>query len=125
MQRPLQRTTLVTTAALAAAFFSVAAQAAGTTPSVEVHGTRVQRVDLQAACPAAKDALAESLASAWQFGRTAEVKVAFVVEGGRVTQVQALSGPADYRRRVAQALRELPCSEAGGTQGVTMTVRFA
>jgi hypothetical protein len=116
----MQRFTLATAAALAG-LFSVAAQAADT--------SSVQRGDRMTVCPAARDALPEALASAWQFGRAAEVRVAFVVEAGRVTRVQAQGGPADYRRRVAAALRELSCGApgeaAGEAKAVTMTVRFA
>jgi hypothetical protein len=113
MEHSMQRW-IITSAAALAAVFSGAVQAAP------------ERADLRAVCPALSEALPESLASAWQFGRPAEVRVSFVVDGGRVTQVQALTGPADYRRRVAAALRERRGrAAAGGPQPSTRTVRFA
>ena len=118
--------TLVITASLTALVGIAGPAAAQSLNRVDVAGAREARQDVQAVCPAFRAELPERLATAWQrVGREAELQVLFTVDGERVVQARAVSGPRAYHRWVSSAVRDLSCRNDRDTpQRFVLTVRF-
>ena len=82
--------------------------------------------DLRAACPGVDAALQDALAPAWsRHGLNATVRVDMQLQGQRVVDVSASSGPMAYRRAVQRAVRDLKCSGSGDERNsISFQVQF-
>ena len=102
MNRSSHRAGSLTLAALAATLAANLALAAPTSP------------DLRAACPGVDAALQDALSRSWaRHQLNGTVRIDMQVQGQRVVDASARSGPVAYRGAVQRAVRGLKC--AGGS----------
>ena len=108
-----------------------AAQAAGNDLSHAVEIDRQalaqeMRRDVTSVCPNILADLPDALASAWKaVGRTGTVIVNFTLDGDRVRDIRALSGPRLYARWVRSAMQDMDChSDRPQRQAFQFEIRF-
>ncbi len=89
---------------------------------VEIAGQSM-RVDVNRTCPNLAADLTDALArSIYRVKMDADYQVRFDLQGDRVSSVQALGGPVDYRQAVRTAMRRVDCQDA---QTAGQAQRFA
>lgn len=114
----MTRTRLQTLAPLLAAVLALgsgAAQARDNSAQldrVEIAGQSM-RIDVTRTCPNLAEDLSDALARNFQRVTVeGEFQVRFDLQGDRVSDVQALGGPIDYRQAVRSAMRKVDCEDA-------------
>lgn len=124
----MNRTRLQTFAPLLAAVLALgsgAAQALDNSAQldrVEIAGQSM-RIDVTRTCPNLAEDLSEALArNIHRVSVEGEYQVRFDLKGDRVSEVQALGGPIDYRQAVRSAMRKVDCQDA---QTASQAQRFA
>ena len=82
--------------------------------------------DLRAACPGIDAALQDSLSQTWSRHKlNGTVRIDMQLQGQRVVDVSASSGPMAYRRAVQRAVRDLKCSGSGDERNsISFQVQF-
>jgi hypothetical protein len=75
------------------------------------------RFDVNAACPGIGAQLQKSLTSAWgHVQETGSMRVQFHVQDNRITEVQTVAAPWDYRSYVRRAVAKLDCAVTPGQE---------
>ena len=116
--------------ALAMPLFAAAQAAGNDVPqAVEIdsqaHAQEMRR-DVTSVCPNILADLPDDLASAWKaVGKTGTVIVNFTLDGDRVRDIRALSGPRLYARWVRSAMQDMDChSDRPQRQAFQFEIRF-
>jgi hypothetical protein len=123
-QRPTNRVALI------ALLLAATAVPAGAQVIAAVNEQRVDivapRLNVRTVCPAVDTDMLTALSRvAMQLRKTAELDVAFALDGRQMGEVVVSGGPQAYRRATRSAVQSLTCdSGSTGPQAVRMTVVF-